>query len=73
MTENPENGSGRRESSQSEKRNVLTILSALTFALGLILMIYKIYADSEPGLIPLLLVIFGIGSYLVTRIRMRST
>ena len=45
------------------------LLSALTIAIGLVLMIGKIYADSEPGAIPLLLVAFGIGWHCFARLR----
>ena len=38
------------------------LLSALTVVIGFVLMIGKIYADSEPGAIPLLLVALGTGS-----------
>ena len=37
------------------------MLSALTVGIGLVLMSGKIYADSEPGAIPLLLVMLGVG------------
>lgn len=47
-------------------------ISAITIAIGLALMARQMYADSEPGAIPLLLVVLGIGWYSVTRIRMRS-
>lgn len=47
-------------------------LAALTIAIGLVLMAYMIYAESEPGLIPLLLVVLGAGWYAVTRTRIRS-
>ena len=55
-----------------EKLKVQTRLSVLTIAIGLVLMIYKIYADSEPGLIPILLVVLGSGWYFITRARIRS-
>jgi hypothetical protein len=55
-----------------EKLKVHTLLSLLVIAVGLVLMAYKIYADSEPGLIPLLLVVLGIGWYTVTRARIGS-
>jgi hypothetical protein len=42
------------------------------FVIGVVLMVGKIYADSEPGAIPLLLVVVGVGWYLVTRFRGRS-
>ena len=48
------------------------ILSLLTLAIGLVLMVGKIYADSEPGAIPLLLVVVGIGWYFISRVRTRS-
>lgn len=47
------------------------LLSALTLATGLALMVYKIYADSEPGLIPILLVLLGSGWCVITRRRNR--
>jgi hypothetical protein len=51
---------------------VQKILSALTVAIGLVLMSGKIYADSEPGAIPILLVVLGTGWYLVVRVRAGS-
>lgn len=47
-------------------------LSILTLAIGLVLMVGKIYADSEPGAIPLLLVVVGLGWYFITRVRTQS-
>ncbi len=44
-------------------------LAIITIAIGLVLVAGKIYADSEPGLIPLLLVVVGTGWYLVARAR----
>ena len=55
-----------------EKLKVQKILSVLTVATGLGLMATKIYADSEPGAIPILLVLLGTGWYFVTRARTRS-
>ena len=49
-----------------------TLLSALVIVTGVLLMIVKVSADSEPGAIPLLLVLVGIGWYLATRARIRS-
>jgi hypothetical protein len=48
------------------------LLSILTIAIGLVLMVGKIYADSEPGAIPLLLVVLGMVWYFITRARSRS-
>jgi hypothetical protein len=54
-----------------EKPKVQKILSALTIAIGFVLMSGKIYADSEPGAIPILLVVLGTGWCLVARVRTR--
>ena len=53
----------------SRKYKVHKLLSALTFAIGLVLMIGKIYVDSEPGAIPLLLLVAAIGWYVIARHR----
>src|SRR4028118_847146 len=55
-----------------EKLKVHKILSALAIAIGFVLMLGKIYADSEPGAIPMLLVVLGMGWYFITRVRTRS-
>lgn len=55
-----------------EKLRVQKILSALTVAIGFVLMSGKVYADSEPGAIPMLLVVLGTGWYLVAWVRTRS-
>ena len=52
-----------------EKLKVQQSLSALTIVIGFVLMSGKIYADSEPGAIPILLVVLGTGWYLVARVR----
>jgi hypothetical protein len=44
-------------------------IAAVVVVIGLVLMAGKIYADSEPGGIPILLIVFGIGWYLVARAR----
>ena len=54
-----------------ENLKVQKILSALTVAVGFVLMAGKIYADSEPGAIPILLVVLGTGWYLLARARDR--
>jgi hypothetical protein len=55
-----------------EKLKVQKVLSALTVAIGLVLMSGKVYADGEPGAIPMLLLVLGTGWYLVVRVRARS-
>lgn len=47
-------------------------LSALTIAVGVALMIFMIATESEPGALPLLLIVVGTGWRLVTRARIRS-
>ncbi len=55
-----------------EKLKVQKMLSALIVAVGLVLMAGKVHADSEPGAIPILLVVLGTGWYLLARTRTRS-
>jgi len=43
------------------------ILSALVVVAGLVLMAIKIHADSEPGAIPLALVLLGLAWHVVAR------
>ena len=45
--------------------------SSLLIAIGLVLMAGKIVFDSEPGAIPLLLVILGVAWLLIARARAR--
>jgi len=55
-----------------EKLKRHTLISVITIAIGVVLMIYMIFVENEPGGIPLLLIVFGIGGYFVTRVRIRS-
>jgi hypothetical protein len=55
-----------------EKLRVHKMLSAITIVIGLVLLIYMIIVESEPGAIPLLLVVLGTGWYFITRARTRS-
>ena len=48
------------------------ILPLIVLAIGVVLMTGKIYADSEPGLIPLLLVVIGTVWYCFARVRNRK-
>lgn len=52
-----------------EKRKMHSIISIPFGAIGFVLMIGKIYADSEPGAIPLALVLIGVGWYFIARLR----
>ena len=56
----------------SEKLKRHTPISVITIAIGVVLMIYMIFVEDEPGGIPLLLIVFGIGGYFVMRVRIRS-
>jgi hypothetical protein len=55
-----------------EKLTMHTLLSVLTLTTGVVLMIYMMYEESEPGALPILLVIVGIGWYSIARIRIQS-
>ncbi len=54
------------------KRKVHTRISAAIIAIGVVLMAGKIYFDSEPGLVPLLLVVVGGAWNVIARVRFRS-
>lgn len=47
-------------------------LSVMIIAVAIILLIYMIVVESEPGAVPLLLLVLGIGWYLITRARIRA-
>lgn len=49
-----------------------TFIPVLTTAMGLVLMIGKMHADSEPGALPILLIVLGVGWYVMTRMQTRS-
>lgn len=64
MTDNPPDA-GRN-------RRVHSILSTTTIVLGLVLLVYMVTVEDEPGALPLLLIVVGIGWKLVMRHRVRS-
>lgn len=47
--------------------------SAIVTVFGAVLMVGKIVVDSEPGAVPLLLVILGAGWFVTNRIRARGS
>jgi hypothetical protein len=53
-------------------QRVQSILSTITIVLGLVLLVYMVTVEDEPGALPLLLIVVGIGWKLVTRYRVRS-
>lgn len=52
-----------------EQLKLYKLISAVTIAIGIVLLIYMISVESEPGAIPLLLVTLGAGCYGITRFR----
>ncbi len=55
-----------------KKHKTQKLLSLLVLLVGIILLVFMIITEDEPGAIPLLLVIFGAGWYLFTRSKLRS-
>ena len=55
----------------SKRPALHTLVPALLILTGAVLMAYMVYAEGEPGGLPLLLIAIGVGSYLVARIRIR--
>jgi positive regulator of sigma E activity len=49
-----------------------TIGPVLTIVIGVVLLLRQMYFDNEPGALPLLLIVCGLGWYFVTRTRIRS-
>lgn len=62
------------KTSQDTRRKLMmhTRLSMVILAVGLVLMVFMIRTESEPGALPLLLIVVGTGWYLATRARIRS-
>ena len=56
----------------NNKLKMHKIISLIIIVIGILLMMMKIFEDSEPGAIPLMLIIVGTGWYLKTRARIRS-
>lgn len=50
-----------------QKKKWNKIISAMIIVLGVILMAGKMYADSEPGLIPLVMIVAGSGWFYFSR------
>ncbi|MBT3254656.1 MAG: hypothetical protein HN995_12130 [Candidatus Marinimicrobia bacterium] len=48
------------------------LVPGIFVVLGISLMIYMIIFEDEPGGIPILMILFGAGWYLVSRIRSKS-
>jgi lipoprotein signal peptidase len=56
----------------SKKLKMQRLLSVLTIGVGVVLLIYMILVENQPGAIPLLLIVFGAGWYFITRHRNRA-
>ena len=48
-----------------------TLIPMLVTAIGAVLLAYMVYAEGEPGLLPLVLVMGGLAWYVVARVRSR--
>jgi hypothetical protein len=73
MAANMEHGAGRLESLDTMKKLRRHVrLSQLTFALGVLLMVIVGYVEDDPTIPPILLIVLGIGWFIVTKVRMRS-
>lgn len=48
------------------------IISILIIVTGFMVMLAKIYANSEPGSMPMLLIVVGVGWYCISRLRTQS-
>jgi len=55
-----------------ERLRVHSRLSIAVLLIGLVLVIWMITTEDEPGAIPLLLIVIGAGGYLFTRARLPS-
>jgi hypothetical protein len=55
----------------SSNKKLHATLALIILAIGAVLMAGKIYADSEPGLVPIVLVLIGIVWFGVARVRNR--
>lgn len=60
------------ETDHTKKLMIHKVLSILITLVGIIVMIFMIIVESEPGAIPLLLVVLGAGWYFITRCRLQS-
>lgn len=56
----------------SKKLNIRTLVAMVIIIVGFVLMIGKMVVDSEPGAIPILLILVGTGWFFIQRIRRRS-
>ncbi|HET8865570.1 MAG TPA: hypothetical protein VFM80_07715 [Gracilimonas sp.] len=60
------------ETDHSKKLKMHKRLSLLTIFIGLLLVTFMIVVESEPGALPLALILIGTGWYFITRSKLRS-
>ena len=69
----PFNYSGRINSKDTMKKlKMHALLSIMTFVIGVALMIIVGYVEDDPSIPPVILIVFGIGWFIITRFRIRS-
>jgi len=57
---------------QNNKLKLQKIISVLVTLLGIILLIYMITIEDEPGAIPLLMIVTGSGWYFITKSKLKT-
>ena len=55
-----------------EKLKMHRWISILITSIGVVLMVFMVLVEDEPGALPLLLIVIGTGWYFITRSRMKS-
>lgn len=55
-----------------EKLKMHRWISILITSIGVVLMVFMVIVEDEPGALPLLLIVIGTGWYFITRSRMKS-
>jgi len=53
-------------------KNIYTILSVLTILIGVLLIIYMIKVEDEPGALPLFLIIIGTVWFVVNQVQIKK-
>ena len=57
---------------QDNKLKLQKIISVLITLLGIILLVYMITVEDEPGALPLLMIVTGSGWYFITKSRLKT-
>lgn len=73
MAVNVENGGAQRGSGDALKKlRRHSLLSVITFLIGVALVVIIGIVEDDPTIPPLVMIVFGIGWFFVTRARIRS-